>query len=129
MQLRAQEKSAGLRRGLKQHRTLRAAAGGTNGLKPKPPKGPKRSKVASTSGYDGPLAAGSSVTGPSHSAVTSHSAVMSDGSAVMYAPALQPMPRFMGAGPIANGQLLRSRNPGFSKSSDSPDRWTNVGTI
>ena len=62
-----------------------------------------------------------------------HSAVTSDGNSLMYAaqmlpslgPApLQPMPRFMGAGPVANGNLLRSR-----VSSVEPSQYLGAGTV
>jgi hypothetical protein len=53
-----------------------------------------------------------------------HSAVASDGSSLMYSPALQPMPRFMGAGPVANGSLVRAR-----PKAEPSDKWTAVGTV
>ena len=78
-------------------------------MKPKPPKGRKGGRgrrgggAGTTDGYSGPLSGGAVASNANHSAVTT------DGVSVMYAPALQPMPRFMGAGPVANGSLLRSR--------------------
>lgn len=55
----------------------------------RPPKGrkKKRNGGGGGGGYAGPLGSGSEPA----------------------APTLQPMPRFMGAGPVANGNLLRSR--------------------
>ena len=81
--------------GLKQHRKLRKLAAemtGITGLKPKPPKGRKKRGGGGGGGYAGPLGGGDT----------------------MDAPSLQPMPRFMGAGPAVDGKLLMrgSRNGG-----------------
>lgn len=121
LQLRAEELMAGRGAGgVGGRRRLRAArADGT--MKPRPPKS-KKSHIARMleGGYDGPLNGGDSAIPPTHSAVTA------EGDSLMYAPALQPMPRFMGAGPVANGSLLRSR---VSKVSDPSDEWLHAGTV
>lgn len=98
MQLRSQEtrsrSEAAARRlmsegGLKRQRRLRVADEsqiGLFGMQPNPPSG-RRPRKGRRPRLNDSLATGSSTN----------------------APALQPMPRFMGAGPVANGSLLRSR--------------------
>ena len=111
--------------GLKKHRKLRVASdiADLQILKARPPKGKKKRggprRPPAPDGYDGPLAADGGA-----GATAAHSAIASDGVSMMYAPALQPMPRFMGAGPVANGNLLRSRAPKAES-----DKWTAVGTV
>ena len=88
---------------------------------PRPPRAAPPPPTSPRGNYDGPLLPGSGV-GPS--------AAAAQGDSPMYAPALQPMPRFMGAGPVANGSLLRSHHGGDANVElDEADKWANIGTV
>ena len=107
--------------GLKKARRLRVASDAADFqiFKARPPKGARKGKGGRKA------AARAAPSDEGDLPPPTHSAVASDGVSVMYAPALQPMPRFMGAGPVANGQLLRSRAP----RGDESDQWDAVGTV
>ena len=97
--------------GLKRSRQLKESSFVASGIQPRPPAGGrrrrrKRAPPDAIDGFDGAYSAG-----PSHlyacTGLDGGSSAVSAISVTM-PPMMQPMPRFMGAGPVANGSLLRS---------------------